>query len=77
MTLSKMEKVLLCWVSIIPSVLHSEGRKLVFYAECRFAECRYAGCRHAECHGAGWLGLPGTNTLSHFARWYVTRKKGL
>ncbi len=32
------------------SVLYTEFREQIHYAECNYAECRYADCRYAECH---------------------------
>ncbi len=46
MTLSIMVgRVLLYWVSIMPSVVYVECHKLSLYAECPFAECHNAECR--------------------------------
>ncbi len=44
--------VFLCWVSVMPNVIHAECHKYALYAECHYDECHYAECRLAECHGA-------------------------
>jgi hypothetical protein len=40
-------KVLLCWLSCIPSVMYAEYRKQAFQAECHYTKCRCAECRGA------------------------------
>ncbi len=65
MTLRVMEfgtmTVLLSWVLFKVSVIHSECRKSVLYAECHmlsviccmcYAECHYAECHYAKSHYA-------------------------
>ncbi len=48
---STLCRALLCWVSIVLSVIYAECHIQALSAECHYAECWYAECRGAQLMG--------------------------
>ncbi len=61
-------RLLLCWVSIMGTVMYADCHKLSHYpefcyTECHYGECHYTECHYGECHYGECRGAVGNQHL--------------